>query len=346
MNQEVQFSDYSVSLSGTPEMSENCWQAIRNSVRTSCKSGKTGRYLEWGSGNSTLAVLRDAVEHDTNLEVVSVEHHREFFLSMVNTIQGVLPNASLSFFRINGPSGSYAALKQFFARMTQCEAWLLQSVYLTGNKTLFEATGRKPNHRLRVSTLIRQLVKNAARDLRFSFYQAQKLSRARILGKGDFVFHESSVASFDHSVAGKAVIRDGRRTVTLYLLPHMRNPFDWRGRTADGLSKEFFSYVLYPFEGKFDTIFIDGRARVSCMKRVVLDDLLSPGGTAFVHDGFSGYLQEGFQALGGYAYMNGSNKKTDGKPVYPETGPPFVRTGDTSGTLERKNDRELYLFTR
>ena len=45
-------------LNGTPMMSSNCWRAIEEAVlkRPRC------RYLEWGSGNSTIAMLRLALE--------------------------------------------------------------------------------------------------------------------------------------------------------------------------------------------------------------------------------------------------------------------------------------------
>ncbi len=45
-------------LDGTPMMSPNCWQAIHEAAeaRGPC------RYLEWGTGNSTLAMLRTALE--------------------------------------------------------------------------------------------------------------------------------------------------------------------------------------------------------------------------------------------------------------------------------------------
>ena len=63
-------------LDGTPMMSANCWRAIEEAVlnRPRC------RYLEWGSGNSTIAMLRLALEtpslHGSRL--CSVEHDPEF----------------------------------------------------------------------------------------------------------------------------------------------------------------------------------------------------------------------------------------------------------------------------
>lgn len=51
----------------------------------------------------------------------------------------------------------------------------------------------------------------------------------------------------------------------------------------DGTLQDYYNYVTRPTTyGKFDVIFIDGRARVECARVAV--DMLNEGGVIFIHD--------------------------------------------------------------
>ena len=54
----TEMTEMNSSLNGVPMMSSNCWRAIEEAVlnRPRC------RYLEWGSGNSTIVMLRLVLE--------------------------------------------------------------------------------------------------------------------------------------------------------------------------------------------------------------------------------------------------------------------------------------------
>ena len=74
-------------------MSPNCWRAIEDAVaaRAPC------RYLEWGSGNSTIALLRAALENrgGPRLELHSIESDLGFARSMFDAIAETLQMASV-----------------------------------------------------------------------------------------------------------------------------------------------------------------------------------------------------------------------------------------------------------
>ena len=74
-------------------MSPNCWRAIEDAVaaRAPC------RYLEWGSGNSTIALLRAALENrgGPRLELHSIESDLDFARSMFDAIAETFQRASV-----------------------------------------------------------------------------------------------------------------------------------------------------------------------------------------------------------------------------------------------------------
>ena len=78
---------------GIPLMSPNCWRAIEDAVaaRAPC------RYLEWGSGNSTIALLRAALENrgGPRLELHSIESDLGFARSLFDAIAETFQRASV-----------------------------------------------------------------------------------------------------------------------------------------------------------------------------------------------------------------------------------------------------------
>jgi predicted O-methyltransferase YrrM len=79
-------------------------------------------------------------------------------------------------------------------------------------------------------------------------------------------------------------VTDIPKNVTLCYVPLNREPSD---DYSDGLYEECKDYVEHPRlflkEGKFDIVFIDGRARVACA-RLAAQEYLKEGGIIFIHD--------------------------------------------------------------
>ena len=74
-------------------MSPNCWRAIEDAVA----AARPCRYLEWGSGNSTIALLRAALESrgGPRLELNSIESDRGFARSLYDAMAETFQRASV-----------------------------------------------------------------------------------------------------------------------------------------------------------------------------------------------------------------------------------------------------------
>jgi len=89
------------------------------------------------------------------------------------------------------------------------------------------------------------------------------------------------------------LIENDQRNEVHYVLP---NSYPWTDSFSDGSDTDLQDYIEFPSRfGKFDLIFIDGRARVPCLKKALT--LLNPNGAVILHDagrehyhlGFDGY---------------------------------------------------------
>ncbi|MEE8115443.1 MAG: hypothetical protein V3T23_13950, partial [Nitrososphaerales archaeon] len=305
---KVHFDGYSVNLDGSPAISANCWDAIVDTVKEVCQQNNTCRYLEWGSGNSTKAILKVAIDSGQQLDIVSVEHHPEFYKVLAKDLVAVFCNAlssvkrtiSIEVFRIRGPYLSVTDFLHMKHKVRAFESYFLKWQHYSGNKHIRQAAGRRPNFNIGMIRVAKQAIKSALSEFNFTLWKIKGLARGltssskRNLYRFEPVFsndvllssqqHIQAVHSAIDSVntAAKIVIRVHTVILNYYLVPQLQSSL-WGRRTIDGLFIEFPDYVLCPVGKKFDVIFVDGRARVSCIKRVHHDGLLDVGGTLFVH---------------------------------------------------------------
>lgn len=371
---EVQFGGYSVKLTGAPALSANCWEAIARTIRETCGRQRACRYLEWGSGNSTLSVTSEALSNHRQVEIVSIEHHRVFYRTLARELLGVCgrlvsrdpplaDKITLRVIRLEGPYLTPASFLGMARRVRALESHFMKWQHFTGNKHITESDKGIPSFDIGLGRIVKQAVKYRLSRLNFALWKlrglgkglrekhAVELYRSRPIvtltgspaspdDMQDFVRHIDAIQG-----PGKLVIEAGPVVVQYYLMPQQQSWF-WARRSFDGLFIEFADYVLCPVEGQFDVIFIDGRARVSCMKRVRCDNLLAKDGTLFVHDGHSVHHSEGFQALGGYAFIHGSNVMQDGTNHHVASRPPVLRMGTSLDDLTAVVDRELFVFRK
>jgi hypothetical protein len=145
---------------------------------------------------------------------------------------------------------------------------------------------------------------------------------------------------------GCLLLSCGNLSVQLWLLPCLSTVWK-KGAIADGSYTQMPEYVETPLSGKFDLIFIDGRARVSCIRRVWHDHLLAPTGTLYVHDAFRPDMMSGFILYGRYYFVDGSNKTLSGEVRCKDLfGPPLTHKKVAGGIVMSTISNELFVHER
>lgn len=319
--------------------------------------------------------MSEAVLNRRQVEVVSVEHHSEFYRALARDLLRVCgrlvprdpplaDKITLRVVRIEGPYLSVTDSIRMGREARALESHFIKWQHLTGNKSIAESDKSVPNYEFGLGRIAKQAVKYWLSRLNFALWKSRGLRRGLREGHPVELYRSKPIATLAGNPAspddmqdfvraidaiqgpGKLVIEVSPVIIQYYLLPQQQSWF-WTLRSFDGLFIEFADYVLCPVMGQFDVIFIDGRARVSCMKRVKRDDLLAQDGTLFVHDGHAVHHSEGFQALGGrYTFIHGSNVMQDGTAHHVSSRPPVVRMGMSLDDLTAVVDRELFVFRK
>lgn len=354
-----------ISLNASPHMSDNCWRAIETCFFEKYTSPQIVKYLEWGSGNSTLAIIKYALESQQSIEITSIEHDPSFYKNMVQNLFTLVKQGSLTIESLYGPLFSPKDAFRRIQEVRQNEAYFLKFQYYTEHKNLFELNDHRDKHRITIKKIIKQSIKSLARDIHFYIYICKGLFRwisatpSLKKEKIGYCISKKVTTVNIENVTLKAdvdtIIKNikGPTKITLFvnsiklsylLFPHLKSPLDWRGRTFDGLCNEFPDYVLYPQKTQFDIVYVDGRARVSCLKRIKRENLLNKGGYLFVHDAFSIHFYEALTLFGPYTFIHGSNKKTDDQNTFEEKSPHLIQLGDSLDKLETRIDRELFVY--
>jgi hypothetical protein len=326
-------------------MSPNCWQSIEDAVR----SRPGCRYLEWGAGNSTIALLRLRLEQRaaSPATIHSVESDPAFAATMFDAVADVFRRTSTEgAVRVEPLRYPRPALRHALVRdptVTRYEAHFLRLLWRTRNERFWVHTARpEAGHRepwCGVGRSLTALRSSAA-------FRLERIQRA--------------VASPERATPGQA-----GGTVQSPTIPRVRTPyrvtFDsapvrleflvvpqlhnrlWSGGPIlDGLYVQFAEYVSAPLPGQFDVILVDGRARTSCLKRSHHDGLLAPGGVLFLHDAHRPSLQEALELFRPWSFVRGAPRDSTSANYPPE--PPLVRSGTSSAQLETVLDRELYFY--
>jgi predicted O-methyltransferase YrrM len=339
-------------LDGTPMMSPNCWQAIQEAAeaRGPC------RYLEWGTGNSTLAMLRTALEDGrAGWEIHAVESDLGFADEMMAAIAET--------FRRAGADGLVHVEPLRYPK-----PGLLQAVRPDPLVRLYESQFLKVLWRTRNDDYWIMDARPQGRDagrlggVNRSFTQVRcstghALHRVRrAVGAKDVQPSRVSAGTVQSPVVPalrsptRVVFETSKVKLDYYAVPQLRNRIWHRRPILDGLYAEFADYVSAPLDGRFDVVLVDGRARTSCLKRVHHDELLNAGGALFLHDAHRPSHQEALRLYSPWSYLRGVHD-TEGEAAAPspEDGtrpprPPQVRSGGSMEQLAAGFDRELFFY--
>ena len=249
---------------GTPLMSPNCWRAIEDAVaaRAPC------RYLEWGSGNSTIALLRAALENrgGPRLELHSIESDLDFARSMFDAIAETFQRASVDgLVRVEPlcyPKPSLLEALGSDPAVARYEAQFLKVLWYTRNDR-FWVMNAEP----RAGDLGRWGgLRRYGTTLRCS--AAFRLKRVRrALASTDMTETETAVGTVQSPPkpplrSPTLVTFDTEPVLLQYLvIPQLRNRLWREGPILDGLYAEFADYVSAPLDGRFDVVLVDGHAR-------------------------------------------------------------------------------------
>ncbi len=349
-----------IDLGGVPLMSPNCWAVIDEAVR----SRPYCRYLEWGSGNSTLALLRSALaEGVTGLSIVSIENDFAFANAMCTAIFAMLEKAHakavISVERIEYPRPSFleALRKDDFA--ARYEADFLKLLWCSRHDDFWippldpeELSDRRGAIAERYLIWLACATAFRWSRLHRAIASSHPLAPAQVPEppEGDCDFfpiapNAPTRIRFDSDLL----------QVTYVFVPRLRNRLWRRPAILDGSYYEFADYVSVALEGQFDVILVDGRARTSCLKRVHHEGLVAPGGILFLHDAHRPAYVEALRLFGTWSFIRGSGDTTDRDTTDRAQGeqieegahspsPPRVRSGTSMKEIDVAFDRELYFY--
>lgn len=354
-------------LDGAPLMSVNCWNTVLDILKTHHGSQSTVRCLEWGAGNSTISLVKTGMNLDTKFEFISIDHETKFFPWLAEAVleefsrNGKNAELEVSWRPLVGPIVKLAHVKDLLRERNTLKSSSLTWQILLDNKRLQYISQFEPNYGFSIRKIVKQsvkllilevaywlwLVKGILRSLRHdSAIKAYKLAPITFAMKHGEIRKNLFIDYFKKSpVAGCLRIQSGGVSVELWHIPKLDTSIEMEV-LLDGPIKQLADYVSVPLTGKFDIIFIDGRARVSCVKRVYHDQLLNKDGYLFVHDAFRSEMGEAFSLFSSiYQFINGSNQRLNQQElVSSQSGFPLINAGDSLGGLQWEIIQELFVY--
>ena len=334
-------------MSASPQMSDNCWYAITEAL----SEKRQHRILEWGSGASTLAFMEYGLQQHSNettekFVLASIEHDPKWFRSVLtHALQLLEPSVTKCEVPITNRSerlrrssqrvsGSGAELEsEHLLYYDLCfPRWVFKpGLFESPNRVMWLAR-RLPHHVfVRGWTKLLNMMRSSTR---FS------LSHMRTV---DMDMLESFLNS--SPVGCRQIVRLYSNVIDLryYLMPPNLPRFSSQW-SKDGMFWEFEDYAMAPVEAPFDVILVDGRARVSCIKRVLRDRLLTEDGHLFLHDACSDYYQEAIGLLDGCYFIDGSGTRTDDTVLRAHAQKFWVNHGTNQHELRRDFSQELLVY--
>jgi len=349
-------------LDGSPQISDNCWQAVLDTLRERASEGSVVRYLEWGAGNSTLAVLELARESKTPFEIIAIDHNTGFFPVLAEALieQASADGEATVSWRALQP---YVFSRDHFRRLLADKRQLVSSpmrwIAAWGNHRIQYTEAFVPRFGFPFATIVRQLMKLGLIELAWWWWVAQGLLRrgsganAEPFERGAEERLTAAPGAFatyfaSHTTPGELTITCGKVVMRFWHLPALSNIFWHKGLLIDGSTAQLPSFVGVPLEGTFDVVLVDGRARVPCIMRVHRDHLVHSGGRLFVHDAFRAEMMEAFLRFSPTpSFIDGSNTMTNGTIRCPEEyGPPQMYNGDSLDTRTSRVLQELFVWKR
>ncbi|MFA5853705.1 MAG: hypothetical protein WC866_01325 [Patescibacteria group bacterium] len=355
-------------LDGSPMISANCWNAVLETVDERARTEKRLRCLEWGAGNSTISLVRKGRKMENDFEFVSIEHETNFFHWLAESVLAEFLDGSSTNLKITWQplAGAVIPLARLGATLKEHRALECASLswqILLGNRRLQYIDGFRPQFDFSAFKLFKQAARLLLMKMGYALWLVKSVARSFIsksapaqthkLAAPTLVLSGASIkkgAFFEHfeenPVPGCLTIEQSGARVELWHLPALETVFWNKGVLLDGSIKQLFEYVCVPLNGSFDVVFIDGRARVSCIKRTHRDKLLKDGGSLFVHDAFRAEMAEGFRLFSpSFSFIRGSNTTLNGQSRCEEKfGMPLARVGDDLRTLRWEITQEMFTY--
>ncbi|MEK9183547.1 MAG: hypothetical protein AAB890_00550 [Patescibacteria group bacterium] len=340
-------------------MSDNCWNAIITAIKERSAKGKEVICLEWGSGNSTINLIRTALDAKMNFKIISVDHETAFFPWLAKSVFNEFCKKKdekpiLAWHLLRGPIISFSKIGEVLLERNVLKSSSLYWQIILGNKRLQYVEKYQPNFNFYLVKITKQLIKLIMIEFDYWFWVTKGVIYNFFFKKSsnsNYVLSEPIIIRdfFDYFTKnhnpGCLKIKQDNVTVELWHLPMLQS--FWRyGLLFDGPITQLPDYVNIPIKENFDIIFIDGRARVSCIKRVSRDKLLKNGGWLFVHDAFRSEMGEAFQMFNQtYQFINGSNRTLNGQRRCDDGfGFPFIKTGNSLTDFNQEIVQELFVY--
>jgi len=281
----------SVEIKGVPAMSKNCLSFMEQVIELNGYKS----LLEYGSGNSTIYFLKAALKGPLPLrEIVSIECSSDFFWRMYDIIIKELKPESTKI-------KSLIPGKLNYKRLQALESWFI--LFHSYVNDYFEACR------------VAMLDSNIMRVLfNFKAFRRRIVMIKKYFGlfmiKRNYILDETGQALVgrDRDIEIAFTFKGG------IMLRYILAPVAMEHYINDGTYNAFFPYVEAPGTMKYDVVFIDGRARVSCLKKIISDNNASVNGVIFHHDAFLENYWEGFNILSTEKrlFLDGNNLKIDG----------------------------------
>ena len=298
-----------VALDGVPLMSPACWSAVERALleRPSC------RYLEWGTGNSTIAALRVLLGRGEldGARITAVEHDRRFADAMVQALAATFAaagrEATITVEPLPPARPTLLAALRPDGQVRRYGSELLPVLWDSRNDAFWISSAVvPPEHRGRVGRLRRRVLLWRCR----AAHRADRVRRATrppvaVAPVAAGTAREPSIPPLRGATRVRFVAGDLQLD---YLhLPALRNRL-WRGAPIlDGVYEEFAHYVTGPPAGPYDVVLVDGRARVSCLKRVHHEQLVAPGGQLLLHDAHRPFQLEALRLFEPSVWIRGGD---------------------------------------
>lgn len=333
-------------LDGSPLMSANCWQTVLNALDERLDQEESVRCLEWGAGNSTISLVRTGLSAHKPFEFESIDHDTRFFPylaeSIVSEFKKVKDISEIKLVWKSLPQVSTRGVGDVIKRHNLFKSATIDSQLLFGNKRIQYAEKFRPNFRLSFKSLLKFILITLTYFIWIFFKRQTKKVEAKILDP------KQSFEDFfkEGKPKGCLSITSGSVSVNLWHIPEISSMLWNKGVLFDGSIRQLPEYVDVPLSGTFDLVFIDGRARVSCIKRTYHDRLLKEKGYLFVHDAYRSEMLEAFLLFtptstfiyGQNTTLNGSVRCLD------DYGFPLVRAGDTIENTKLQINQELFVY--
>lgn len=356
-------------LDGSPLMSDNCWNTVLDTLRKKAETQREIKCLEWGAGNSTISLVKEGIKTNKMFTFVSIDHDTRFFPWLAESVISVFKesdngaNLKITWRPHRGTTLPVSEIKGVLKRHKTFRTSSLTWQILLANKRLQYAEQFSPNFGFSPYKIIRQLGKILFIRLAYWYWVVCRVLRALFV-KDDLSLKNSprelnlnligadikKNIFFDHfiknPIAGCLLLEQDNLKVELWHIPEIRNIFWNKGVVLDGSIIQLPDYVNIVLQGKFDVIFIDGRARVSCIKRVYYDKLLKEGGWLFVHDAYRSEMAEAFKLFTStFAFLLGSNVTLNGQErCNTQFGFPRVEIGESLEETKSQIQQELFIY--